>query len=110
MTRNLSLLKRSGNRVGARPPPSQSGESPDNDAAQPLDSNRKEKKISEKRALRDDGACFWDNLRGNIIRKNEDKYDFIVGKLFFLHSYSDNNWKASFGTIFKVLVVTLIIS
>lgn len=86
VAKNFSLLQRSTNRVGQRPP-SQNGGEGASDADEDDVQSLREKRLSEKRAQRDNGGFFWDNLRG---------------KLFQPYSYKDTDWRMSLGIIAKV--------
>lgn len=87
VAKNLSLLKRTSNRLSNRPPTSSDAQTnPEEDEAVTI--TRKEKRASEKRAQKDTGGFFWDNLQG---------------KLFYPYSYMDSDWRLSLTTIFKVI-------
>ncbi|KAH7729678.1 Plasmid Maintenance Protein containing protein [Aphelenchoides avenae] len=95
VAKNFSLLHRSTNRVGQRPPSSNGGDGAWHEAEEDDAQSRKEKRLSEKRAQRDNGGFFWDNLRG---------------KLFQPYSYKDVDWRISLGIIAKILFSVRVMS
>uniref|UniRef100_A0A914EH62 Mannosyltransferase n=1 Tax=Acrobeloides nanus TaxID=290746 RepID=A0A914EH62_9BILA len=84
--KNLSLLKRSSNRQSNRPPPTSVAPThSEEDDMQQI--SLKDKRATERKAQKDAGACFWENLGG---------------KLFYPSLYFDNEWRLSLTTIFKI--------